>query len=87
MKLITWNVRGFNKVYKQVELAKFIRKNNVGVLALLEHRVQEIYVAGIIRKVAPGWHWCSNYNTSEKARISIIWNSNEFEFTEIINHT
>lgn len=33
MKVITWNVRGIYKVYKQKKVKKFIQKNDVGLVA------------------------------------------------------
>lgn len=41
MKLITWNVRGMNKVHRQKEVRLFIRQNNVSILALIEHKIKQ----------------------------------------------
>jgi len=40
MKLITWNVRGLNKVYKQKEVAMLIKTTKVSIIALLEHKIK-----------------------------------------------
>lgn len=34
MKLITWNVRGLNKIHKKEKLSLFIKMNNVIMLVL-----------------------------------------------------
>lgn len=41
MNLVTWNVRGLNKPYKQKEFRLFMKNNNVVIIAVLEHRVKE----------------------------------------------
>ncbi|KAK4342584.1 hypothetical protein RND71_038400 [Anisodus tanguticus] len=56
-------------VYKQQELKEFIRRNNVNVLAIIEHRAQ---AGHIINKVAPSWEWLSNATTRTKGRIWLI---------------
>ncbi|XP_019254007.1 PREDICTED: uncharacterized protein LOC109232716 [Nicotiana attenuata] len=87
VKLITWNVRGLNKVYKQAELEKFMKNNKVGLIAILEHRVQGKYAEQIIKKIALEWIWCSNYDANGRSRIWILWNSNEVVFTVISTST
>lgn len=53
--IVTWNVRGFNKMFKHKELKVFMRDNKVDMIAICEHRVKDTKAAKIIRKVLPGW--------------------------------
>lgn len=40
MSVITWNVRGLNKTYKQKEIKEFIKGNNKAIITLVEYRVK-----------------------------------------------
>lgn len=76
MNVITWNVRGINKIYKQKEVKKFIQKNDVGLIVILENRVKEKNVSKTIMKIANNWGWCANYSHSDKGRIWVMWDPN-----------
>lgn len=41
MSVVTWDVRGLNKAYKQQELKGFIKEKKVVLLAIIEHRMNE----------------------------------------------
>lgn len=68
-----------NKVHKQKEVKRFIRTNNVSILALLEHKVKEHQVARVLKIFTPGWTKLDNYAGSNKARIQIIWDPQVIE--------
>lgn len=70
--IITWNVRGFNKVFKHKELRVFMKENKVNMIAISEHRVHEAKADKIIKKILPGWKWYHNVSTSCKGRIWVI---------------
>lgn len=55
MSLVAWNVKGLNKGYKRRELKLFIKEHNMGIIAIVEHRIKEDKEASIINKIAPGW--------------------------------
>lgn len=40
MKVLFWNIRGLNKVFKQYEVIFFISVNKIGVIGVLEIRVK-----------------------------------------------
>ncbi|XP_019236893.1 PREDICTED: uncharacterized protein LOC109217117 [Nicotiana attenuata] len=80
MRLIAWNVRGVNEVYKQKEVKKFIVNNEVALIAILENRVKEDNASRVTQKYATNWKWCANYAHSSKGRIWVIWDPNRLEF-------
>lgn len=84
MKLITWNVRAMNKVYKQKELKLFIKENNVNIIVILENRVQEKNATGVIRKITWGSEWKTNYYSSNRGRIWVLWDPMKLDFTVTI---
>lgn len=69
MKLITWNVRGLNKGYKQRKIALFIKTNKVSIIALLEHKIKFHHEGQVLKKIAPGWKCLSNSTSSPKEKI------------------
>lgn len=83
MKLITWNVRGMNKLYKQKEIKVFISKNKIKMIATVEHRVKEQNAGQIIKKIVPGWSWHDNYNSNTRWRIWILWDHNVVDYTPL----
>ncbi|XP_070014729.1 uncharacterized protein [Nicotiana sylvestris] len=83
MSVITWNVRGFNKAYKQKKTKEFIKQNKKAVITLVEHRIKEQKATGITNKIAPGWQWISNFSSNNKSRIWILWDPRIFEFEPI----
>ncbi|XP_019225075.1 PREDICTED: uncharacterized protein LOC109206683 [Nicotiana attenuata] len=80
MSVITWNVRGMNKTYKQKEVKEFVRINNKTVIALVEHKVKYLKANEIIKKIAPGWEWVSNARTGQKGRIWVMWDPRIYIF-------
>ncbi|XP_075077386.1 uncharacterized protein LOC142164109 [Nicotiana tabacum] len=86
MKLVTWNVRGLNKLYKQKEMKEFIKENNIAIIAIVEHRVTELVAKKIKNKIAPQWNWCNNYGTGDRGRIWLLWDPNRVSFTVEVTH-
>ncbi|XP_060210242.1 uncharacterized protein LOC132637116 [Lycium barbarum] len=80
MKLVTWNVRGLNKVYKHGELIKYMKGNKTSIIAIIEHRVKEKFAEKIVKKIWPSWMWCHNYPTDGKGRLWVLWDPNEIHF-------
>ncbi|KAK4732287.1 hypothetical protein R3W88_025275 [Solanum pinnatisectum] len=74
MQLVTWNIRGMNKLHKQKELKLFVKENKVSIIAVLEHKIKENMANKIVRKTLPGWKYEANYEYSNKWRIWLIWN-------------
>lgn len=54
MKLVAWNIRGLNKIFKQKELCRFISINKISIMAIFEHRTNEEKGKQIMKKVAAG---------------------------------
>ncbi|XP_074282999.1 uncharacterized protein LOC141607544 [Silene latifolia] len=44
MKIVAWNVRGFNNPLKHSEVKSYMRNNNLDIIALLETRVKQMKV-------------------------------------------
>ncbi|XP_019257656.1 PREDICTED: uncharacterized protein LOC109235863 [Nicotiana attenuata] len=91
MSVITWNVRGMNKAYKQNEIKEFIKENKKAVIALIEHRIKDQKIGEIMGRIAPGWNWVSHFSSNNKSRIWVIWDPriyafNPFEIDEHLIH-
>ncbi|XP_060182465.1 uncharacterized protein LOC132612156 [Lycium barbarum] len=81
MKIETWNVRGFNKIFKHKEYLKVRNNVHFDIIAIIEHRVSLDNVSNIIKKIAFGCHWKHNYNTDGRGRIWLLWNPTNVNVT------
>ena len=73
MKLLFWNVRGFNQSLKQKKVVNRVRKRNVEVVCLLETRVKKNKMQEIISNKFPGWRFLHNYDYAYNRRIWLLW--------------
>lgn len=69
-----WNLRGFNKPSKHEVVKEWVRKRGFQFGCLIETRVKENKMKGIINKVFPGWSHMANYDYNRLGRIWIVWN-------------
>ncbi|XP_022014976.1 uncharacterized protein LOC110914495 [Helianthus annuus] len=73
--IAAWNVRGLNHPLKQKEVQKFVKGNNLQVIAILESHVQVEKLDGVCKKVFRNWDWTSNGRLCNKGtRIILGWN-------------
>ncbi|XP_019240851.1 PREDICTED: uncharacterized protein LOC109220841 [Nicotiana attenuata] len=73
MIIVSWNIRGLNKSYKQREFKKFLLLNKVDLIACLETRVKQQSAKEIQRKVGVDWKFTDNYTYAPNGRIWIGW--------------
>ncbi|XP_074291814.1 uncharacterized protein LOC141618618 [Silene latifolia] len=74
MIISTWNIRGFNKPVKHLEVLSFIKENNIDVLGLLETRVKKNKAHRILQSRFRRMNSFTNYNAHYNGRIWILWN-------------
>ncbi|XP_056685650.1 uncharacterized protein [Spinacia oleracea] len=86
MIICSWNVRGLNAPSKVVEVRRFLQKNNVDVVALVETRVREINVKKVQNKLGGEWKWEMNYSCSPKGRIWVGWRHSLITY-HVVNKT
>lgn len=84
MQLVAWNVRGMNKVHKQKEAKLFIRTNNVSIIALLEHTINDHQTTKVLKAIAPGWIGIDNYICSNQGIKWILWDPQVIECEPLI---
>ncbi|XP_074271271.1 uncharacterized protein LOC141595200 [Silene latifolia] len=73
MKIVSWNIRGFNCPIKHSEVRDYLKDNNIDILALLETRVK-VNKAFKIRTKFQNWSIMSNYNKHYNGRIWVFSN-------------
>ena len=73
--ILTWNVRGLNKVSKQTEVARFIANHNVSLLSLLETKVKRQGLGGLYQRLCPAWCFTHNLDWHKGGRIIVAWKS------------
>ncbi|XP_021863179.1 uncharacterized protein [Spinacia oleracea] len=86
MIICSWNVRGINAPSKVVEVRRFLQKNNVDVVALVETRVRENNVKKVQTKLGGEWKWEMNYSYSPKGRIWVGWRHSLITY-QVVNKT
>ncbi|XP_056695658.1 uncharacterized protein [Spinacia oleracea] len=86
MIICSWNVRGLNSPSKVVEVRRFLQKNNVDVVALVETRVRENNVKKVQTKLGGECKWEMNYSYSPKGRIWVGWGHSLITY-QVVNKT
>ena len=64
MKVLSWNIRGFNNLDRQRVVRRWINSNQPVVGAFLETHVREENASSIIQSVVSGWRFDDNYQHS-----------------------
>lgn len=62
MKLVVWNIRGLNDLFKQKEVTSFVRRVKVSLICLLETRVKVEKAEKIKENFVPRWRFLHNYD-------------------------
>ncbi|XP_074305888.1 uncharacterized protein LOC141641110 [Silene latifolia] len=86
MIIASWNIRGFNKVVKQVEVVKFLSENKVDILGLLETRVKKNKANKILRNKLRNFDSYCNYQSHDNGRIWLLWNPSTTAVTILEEH-
>jgi hypothetical protein len=74
-----WNVRGLNKVNKQLEVARFLSSHNISLIGLLETKIKRSGLGSLYLRVFPGWCLTSNLAWHDGGRIIIGWRSEDIQ--------
>lgn len=73
MRILIWNIRGFNIPFKQQEVRKEVKRLNVNIICLVETRVKKDKAQNIKNAVLPGWNLIHNYDMHWLGRIWVCW--------------
>ena len=76
--ILTWNVRGLNKLSKQQEVRKFISTHNVKLFSLLETRVKIPKMGILYLNVCDRWCFTTNSSVTNRGRIVVAWRAEVF---------
>lgn len=68
--IVTWNVRGLNKIARHNEIGAHLGNMKVSCVAMLETRVKENNANKVRRVFGVNWNWIDNY---EHHLNGIIW--------------
>lgn len=68
-----WNMRGLNDPIKQKEVTSFVRKNNMSLFGLLEHKIKDAKLSKIIDSMFPSWSVVHNSAIAPNGRICVVW--------------
>ncbi|KAL7255346.1 hypothetical protein ACSBR1_009489 [Camellia fascicularis] len=73
-KICAWNVRGLIDPSRQREVAKFLKKEDINIVGLLESKVIDSNHVRILNHVLRDWVSLSNYEHAILGRIWVCWN-------------
>lgn len=86
MRLLFWNARGCNKLFKQKEIRQLLLSNKVDIAILLETRVKQEKAQKIIEKISKGWDSITNYYVVVNGRIWCMWNPRKVLVRKVEEH-
>ncbi|XP_074291836.1 uncharacterized protein LOC141618644 [Silene latifolia] len=86
MIISSWNIRGLNKLVKQMEVNKFLTQNKLDILGILETRVKENKSQRIPRNKFRDYSSFCNYSKHYNGRIWLVWNSSTTRVTMLQVH-
>ncbi|XP_062093866.1 uncharacterized protein LOC133799893 [Humulus lupulus] len=69
--ILSWNIRGLNKVNKQISVQEMLRKNKIGISGLLETKLRGNKIDEFMGHRFPNWDYFSSPNT--EGRLLILW--------------
>ena len=75
--MVSWNVRGINKVARNKEVSSYLHSFNVPIVALLETRVKMHNAKKVRNKIGGSWNYMDNYDRHENGRIWLLWDHRE----------
>ena len=78
VSITSWNIRGLNWPNNQEDVHSFLQFNQVGMIGLLETKVNKKNVEKITRTAFPGWHWYHNFDLNVKGCIWMAWNPSSY---------
>jgi exonuclease III len=86
MKILIWNIRGFNIPFKQQEVRKEVKRLNVNIICLVETRVKKDKAQNIKNAVLTGWNLIHNYDMHWLGRIWVCWDPGITSIKQLSSH-
>lgn len=83
--IVSWNVRGCNKIAKVKEIRSHLRALNIYVAILIETRVKYEKSKKIRDRLGPNWSYIDNYNHHVNGRIWILWDSAKVAIQPVVS--
>ncbi|XP_062079870.1 uncharacterized protein LOC133784591 [Humulus lupulus] len=77
-RIMSWNVRGINNRHKQEEVKQMIFSMKVGLVGLLETKIQTQNLGSVFVNMFRGWCLSTNNAWHKGGRIMISWNPGVF---------
>lgn len=80
--IVSWNIRGLNKVGKTIEISSRLKSLNPSIIVLLETRVKKNKADAIRHKLNFQVQYWDNYDKHDNGRIWVLWDDNK----EVVKH-
>ena len=69
----SWNVRGLNGFSTQRSVRQWISQFSLGIIGLLETKVDQHHIGSVVSAVCPSWQFLSNVTNSIACRVLVCW--------------
>ncbi|XP_074305552.1 uncharacterized protein LOC141640770 [Silene latifolia] len=69
-----WNIRGLNKINKQMDIRRFLHLNKLDIFGLIETRVKHNKWMKVSNFISGSWSVCTNHQSHKGGRIWVLWN-------------
>ncbi|XP_031255913.1 uncharacterized protein LOC116113894 [Pistacia vera] len=71
----SWNIKGLNGFSKQRAVRNWISDSSLGLIGLLETKVEQSHLQSVVSSVCPSWQFLSNATDSIACRVLVCWDS------------
>lgn len=79
----TWNIRGLNNLTKQRAVSDWISKFSLGLVGLLEIKVEYLHLDSVVSKICLSWRYLSNTIPLITCRVLVCWNLSLYHINNI----
>lgn len=83
-RIASWNVRGAHIKTKQQEIKRLIEEHSIGILAVLETKLDIDQTQHLAQYINPNWNYADNLQQSPYGRIFLIWNPTRFHINILL---
>ncbi|KAF6157633.1 hypothetical protein GIB67_037206, partial [Kingdonia uniflora] len=79
-----WNIRGINDNCKKEEVSSWIKRNNLFMFGISEHKILDENIKTIADSICRGWAFTFNNSQNGKSRILLCWDPQLIKVEQVI---
>ena len=79
----SWNVRGLNGFSTQRSVRQWISQFSLGIISLLETKVDQHHIGLVVSVVCPSWQFLSYVIDSIACRVLVCWDPRLYSMSSV----